>query len=67
MGRQYNRKVEGMDLNGAQFSNPRGLSGKTSRGWPKEKGIKERWKLFKEIIVTALCASCFTVEKRQVA
>lgn len=31
-----------------------------------KKGIKERWKLLNEIILMALQASCFMVEKRKV-
>lgn len=54
-----------MDFKGARFSHPRDLSGKTSRGWSKEKGVTERWILFNEIILMALDANCFTVENRQ--
>lgn len=31
-----------------------------------KKGIKERWKLFNEIFLMALQASCFMMGKRQV-
>lgn len=62
MGRQHNRKIKLVDLQGVHFSNLKCQQRPLEDGLRK-KGIKERWKLFNEIIVMASCASCFTMEK----
>lgn len=59
MERQNKRKIKGGDLKEVDLSNPKGLLGEVSRGWPREKGTKERWVLLSEIILMALSASGF--------